>query len=112
MNEKDKEEAFDKWFSKMDNAENLLHFEYYLHIAWQTACEYKQKEIDELIKDNKFQADVMCDMGEIVLENKKLEAENKKLREALEKLSLYVSYNGDTWVQETAREALKEVENK
>jgi hypothetical protein len=40
------------------------------------------------------------------------EAENKKLREALAEISLYVSYNGCTWVQETAREALKEVGEK
>jgi hypothetical protein len=75
MNDKDKE-AFEKWVEVAYSPTSSL-------AAWQAACEYKQDEINELIKDNKFQADVMCDMGEIVLENKKLQAETKKLREAL-----------------------------
>jgi hypothetical protein len=42
--------------------------------------------------------------------NEKYENEVERsevLVEALEKLSLYVSYNGDTWVKELATEALK-----
>jgi uncharacterized protein YukE len=42
--------------------------------------------------------------------NDKLEQERDRsevLVEALEKLSLYVSHNGDTWVKERATEALK-----
>lgn len=34
----------------------------------------------------------------------------KVMREALNNLSLYVSYNGDTWVMEKARKVLSEAE--
>lgn len=43
MNDKDKE-AFEKWFSTWNRAE----FPSLCKEAWQAACDYKQKEIDEL----------------------------------------------------------------
>jgi septal ring factor EnvC (AmiA/AmiB activator) len=39
-----------------------------------------------------------------------LQAENARLREALERLSLYVACNGDDWVQREARAALAKFE--
>ena len=50
---------------------------------------YLQKRIDELEKDNKFQAEVIVNCGGRCIE---LEAENKILREAVE---FYA--DGDTW---------------
>ena len=43
MNDKDKE-AFEKWFSTWNRAE----FPSLCMETWQAACEYKQKEIDEI----------------------------------------------------------------
>lgn len=45
-------------------------------------------------------------VDELEAERDRLAAENKRLREALEELSLYVAYNGDDWVQRKARAAL------
>lgn len=105
MNDKDKE-ALEKWFkdfyevdfnagnhSFMGRLQSLLPLH---HTSWKYACEYKDKEF----------------LNGTVLKalNEKYESEiekNKILVEALEKLSLYVSYNGDTWVKERATEALK-----
>ena len=96
MNYKDKEE-FEKWFKdfyEVDFNAGNVRFMGQL-ISWQAACEYM------INKSNPLDALSLYD---------KLEKEREKseiLVEALEKLSLYVSHNGDTWVKERATEALK-----
>lgn len=54
-------------------------------------------EIESLRSDNEFQADVMYDMGEIILENKnyKLKLINVKLNESLEKALDAVPWDSD-----------------
>jgi hypothetical protein len=82
MNDKDKE-AFEKWFET--DARSLF---YGIEDIWKAACEYKQKEIDFLKDRNETNiSKVTCinqvnDGLHILL--KEAEAENKKLREALE----------------------------
>ena len=101
MNDKDKE-AFGDFVCQHDQGIVQAGDESELDMAervWQAACEYKDKELVEWREAARSEAD----------EVNRLQAENKKLREALEKLSFYVSYNGDTWVSEIARKALKEV---
>jgi hypothetical protein len=97
MNDKDKE-AFEKWFKdywEVDfNAGNPRFMGQ--SISWKYACEYKDKEF--------LNGSVLKAL------NEKYENEvgrSEVLVEALEKLSLYVSYNGDTWVKKRASEALK-----
>ncbi len=90
ISNKDKE-AFEKWFKNYWEVEFMGQ-----SISWKYACEYKNKEF----------------LNGTVLKalNEKYENEFEKskiLVEALEKLSLYVSYNGDTWVKDRATEALK-----
>jgi hypothetical protein len=84
MNDKDKE-AFEKWeldyFGKNDNCPH-----YMLHIknTWQAACEYKQREITLLENEISYLEETIDDfMDEPDIEIKRLQAENKKLREAL-----------------------------
>jgi hypothetical protein len=96
ISNKDKE-AFEKWFKdfyEVDfNAGNPRFMGQ--SIAWKYACEYKDKEF--------LNGSVLKAL------NEKYENEFEKskiLVEALEKLSLYVSYNGDTWVKDRATEAL------
>jgi hypothetical protein len=83
MNDKDKE-AFEKWFELLGET----HLERVIklnrgasHKAWQAACEYKDKEINN---DEELLRNHMNSIG--YRELKKLQAENKKLREALEKI--------------------------
>jgi hypothetical protein len=99
MNDKDKQE-FEKWFKdywEVDfNAGNPRFMGQ--SIAWKYACEFKQKEID-ILKNHDiagYKEGIDC-----------LQEKSEILVEALEKLSLYVSHNGDTWVKERATEALK-----
>jgi hypothetical protein len=82
MNKQDKE-AFNKYICSHD--QGILQHSDDTEIdvaerAWQAACEYKQKEIDEL-KNGKG----ACPTCEPVAEfNQKLEAENAKLRDCIE----------------------------
>jgi hypothetical protein len=78
MNDKDKQE-FEKWFQYFYqgnfNAGNPRFMGQ--SIAWKYACEYKQKEID-ILKNYDiagYKERIDC-----------LQAENKKLREALENI--------------------------
>jgi len=100
MNDKDKE-AFDKWidsdvlshdetnrFKNMSEQERVV---FVTERTWQAACEYKQKEIDELTSVLDFKKETTVE----------LQAENKKLREALE----FYADGG-----KRAREALKKDE--
>jgi hypothetical protein len=134
MNDKDKE-AFDEW-------RNSISTRLDIHDAWQAACKYKDKEIMNEVRQTPSGVSVVKFNKELVRkEIEKLQAENKKLREALE---YYANY--DNWKFEDvaacviymdgepypshingkairgfeelrvsgkrAREALKEVENK
>ena len=101
MNDK---EAFEKWFSTWNRAE----FPSLSLGVWQAACEYKQKEIDELIS--------ILDLKKET--NVELQAENKKLREALVECPIVGEIHRDSnerfkeWNlihRNTIREALKEV---
>lgn len=64
MNDKDKE-AFEKWLeARLDVSFEGELFPKYIEYhseryeAWQAACEYKQKEIDELLKQLKHEHDL------------------------------------------------------
>jgi len=84
MNNQDKE-AFEKWFQDFYKVDFNPGDPRFMNqsIAWKYACEYKQKEID-------------C-----------LQAENKKLRDALESIANSKNYPEPDYL--IAREALKEV---
>jgi hypothetical protein len=117
MNQNDKE-AFEKWFNKerrIFEAKEPATFcdadEFCMEKGWQAACEYMQAELAHHIF--------------------KIEAENKKLREALEFYALWSNWGGDLragneiisddcdyiekWYEyvggKRAREALKEADN-
>lgn len=96
MNYKDKE-SFEKWFKdfyEVDFDAGNARFMGQL-ISWQAACEYKQKEISHHIL--------------------KLEAENKKLREALDLIAgeqEFFDEISDRSKTMMAREALKETNDK
>lgn len=93
MNDKDKE-AFNVWRNSTSTRLDI-------HDAWQAACEFKQEEIETVelreIKVNRSfveLADKYCE----------LQAENKKLREALE----YIQSNTESsYIFNWAEEALK-----
>jgi hypothetical protein len=95
MNDKDKKE-FEKWFKdyyEVDfNAGNPRFMGQ--SIAWKYACDYMR---------NRSPLDPVSLYDKLEKEREKSEI----LVEALEKLSLYVSHNGDTWVKDRATEALK-----
>jgi hypothetical protein len=125
MNDKDKEE-FDKWYSE-EYAEILWSHstgDEVVVITWQAACEYKQKEVDELknITSWTVEQDGKVTRHLSICDIEKLQAENKKLREALE----FYAVNGLAMVEvgmriderltkefyingSYAREALKEI---
>ena len=87
MNDKDKE-AFDKWFIEEYRYDyNRLVIPESVNPqkeAWQAACEYKREEYSNLM-------DAMTRTSQY---NHKLQAENKKLREALE---LSLKANLELW---------------
>lgn len=106
MNDKDKE-AFEKWMESEDrhdgvfgNNNNFTRDEWVADKAWQAACEYKQKEIDELIKQLKHEHDLYKKHLKVY------EDENAKLRECVE----FYAYSGSDGSY--ARRALKELEEK
>jgi hypothetical protein len=51
--------------------------------GYKLASEKYQSEIKQLKDDNKSQADVMCDMGEVIMKNKQLESEIEELQKKL-----------------------------
>ena len=108
MNDKDKE-AFDDWKNKTQ-----FNFEFQIQgekievpelfkewciggmgVSWQAACEYKQEEYSNIM-------DAMTQTSQY---NYKLQAENKKLREALQSIGYF--HLRPEQVIRTAREALK-----
>ena len=55
MNDQDKE-AFEKWWDEIRlRGQSTFGI---VAITWQSACEYKQKEIDELLKQLKHEHDL------------------------------------------------------
>lgn len=85
MNDKDLD-AFNEWRNSTSTRLDI-------HDAWQAACEYKQKEIDELEESLATRLAKMYiagkDLSKIIQNNlinevQKLQAENAKLRQALE----------------------------
>jgi regulator of replication initiation timing len=113
MNDKDKE-AFDEWLkTNIKNASvsdiGKVFFVTDFAKVWQAACEYKQKEYSNIM-------DAMTQTSQY---NYKLQAENKKLREALSNWILwedeqikrngaYVGFDLNCLINQ-AREALKEI---
>jgi hypothetical protein len=95
MNDKDKEE-FEKWFKDFYEVDFNAGTARFMgqYISWKYACDYIR---------NRSPLDPVSLYDKLEKEREKSEI----LVEALEKLSLYVSYNGDTWVKERATEALK-----
>jgi hypothetical protein len=108
MNNQDKE-AFEKWFEyfyQVDFNPGDLRFMNQL-IAWKYACEYKDRAYSYFVVEAKSHAQTRVDL-------EKLEAEIKKLREALEFYAdekNMVSLTGLPFGRR-AREALKEVGEK
>jgi len=99
MNYKDKE-AFEKWFKdfyEVDFNAGNARFMGQL-ISWQAAIEYERF-------NHKY-----CVVGSLDKLCEKLEAENKKLREALESISK--DYDRPSDMMKKAREALKETNDK
>lgn len=98
MNDKDKEE-YDKWLESQNWHYDSFDNEYYQNglkvsiygeteEAWQSACEYKQKEIDELktqdqiiAKEIKTYMTIAENLRTVVKIN---QAENAKLRECVD----------------------------
>ncbi len=101
MNDKDKEE-FNEWLSEAGNHYgDALAYEFEKHlcfVSWQAACEYKQKEYSNIM-------DAMTQTSQY---NYKLQAENKKLREALIKISEIGYYHDYGDHRRVATEALEE----
>lgn len=101
MNDKDKE-AFEKWWKEYTSNLSVTPTEWDVHDAWQAAVQYKQKEY----------SNIMDAMTQTSQNNAKLVAENKKLREALERFifahevgGCKTEYDG---AFKDAREALKD----
>jgi hypothetical protein len=81
MNDKDKE-AFEAWWKEYTSNLSDTPTEWDIHDAWQAACEYKQNELSvimEIDNNHKLKIHYLNADNEI----KKLQSENKKLREAL-----------------------------
>ena len=101
MNDKDKEAFVDFIESNIDFYSNALIRIKSAVVAWQAACEYKDKEIDILINHDieGYKEGIDC-----------LTTENKKLREALE--YIYETQCAGCNLEEimnVCREALKEI---
>lgn len=72
---------------------------------------------ENIEKLSRIKKDIGIVQDSIFFELYKLDQEITRLKKALEianrgleKFEFYVPYNGDTWVQEKAREALKQIE--
>jgi hypothetical protein len=111
MNGKDKE-VFEAWWKEYTSNLSDTPTEWDVHDAWQAACEYKREEYSNIM-------DAITQTSQY---NFKLQAENKKLREALE---LSLKANLELWEMpdvvhlddhgeaiNIAKEVLKEVKEK
>ena len=107
MNDKDKE-AYAIYESTIFQREGYL---YIAREAWQAACEYKQKEIDELNKAVEFFTSENTHYFESL---EKLQAENAKLRAVVNCLaSADAEAVGATQIYiNNAKRVLKELEEK
>ena len=115
MNGKDKE-AFEAWWKEYTSNLSDTPTEWDVHDAWQAACEYMRDEF-------KFQTPPAVFIYQDM--NDKLQAENKKLREALEFYANSENFNigefsrtvyeyredglGSTWIGKKARKVLGEL---
>jgi hypothetical protein len=106
MNDKDKE-AFEKWLVSenkhegvFSNNNNFTRDYWIAEKTWQAACEYKDKDLLEWKEAARSEANIV----------NVLQAENKKLRDALEYLNTITVLPEK--VKPIIREALKELEGK
>lgn len=92
MNDKDKE-AFEKWLKDDFDEKCHIHF---MEFTWKAACEYKQKEINELEESlaTRLAKSYVAgkDLSKIIQKNltnevEKLQAENAKLRECVKEIA-------------------------
>lgn len=67
------------------------------------ALEQRVKELEAIMERKDRTIDLACKGIDV------LEAQNKILREAVEKITLYKAYNGDTWPSDIAKEAIAAV---
>ena len=77
MNDKDKE-AYEKYLIENNVNQRQIWNELSLDEIWQAACDYKQKEIDELEKEKDYLCQKMENMRSIYKDSEKLQAENAK----------------------------------
>lgn len=88
MNEKDKE-AFEKWWDEIRlRGQSTFGI---VAITWQAACEYKQKEIDELEKEKDYLYKKMENMRDIYKHSERFQAENAQLRDEISELNKKLS---------------------
>ena len=94
MNDKDKE-AFDSWeldYFGTAKEENCPHYMIHIKKAWQAACEYKQKDLNNYIRDH----------GQLLIEKATLEKRLEIASNILKKCEnilgtpLVISPNKDT----------------
>lgn len=78
MDDKDKE-AYEKYLIKNNVNQRQIWNELSLDEIWQAACEYKQKEIDEIEKEKDYLCRKLENLREIYKKPSKLQAENAKL---------------------------------
>lgn len=116
MNDKDKE-AFDKWW--ISNKYQLTSFYWHdtslvgseILATWKAACEYKKETLLECIHNYYSLMEELKEWKEAARseaeEVNRLQAENKKLREALEYLNTITVLPEK--VKPIIREALKEI---
>ena len=76
MNDKDKE-AFEKWFLEFPEWRVTMSRQESCSKAWQAACDYKHKELEQKLQGYESDWIKMRDIAE------KLQAENAKLKECL-----------------------------
>lgn len=106
MNEKDKE-AFEKWWRENMPNPDWLSSDHSTDVckAWEAACEFKQREIDELeetaLKQNQ-ENDLLWSS------NKKLQAENAKLKECVKFYADYRNHGfpGDAEISDYEKDKL------
>ena len=95
MNDKDKE-AFEKWAWGKEFPDGIpenVEFEPHqiLKETWQAACEYKQREITLLENEISYLEETIADfMDEPDIEIKRLQSENEKLNEKVQRTKLFL----------------------
>ena len=121
MNDKDKE-AFEKWWMEGFKGMSDMEVIKYVNVGkqtslhgWQAACEYKQKEIDELEESlaTRFAKSYVAgkDLSKIIQKNltnevEKLQAENAKLRECVEFYADKLNWYDNTQINGSDQKAI------